>query len=79
MRGQLSAEMLILITVVLAIVAIAATQLIGTAKETGEQISESSSHMLNVTESAMYCGNICYSDEDCGGSCPTCGSDNKCA
>ena len=42
MRGQLSAEMMILIVVVLAIVAIAATQLIGSAKDAGEQIDTQS-------------------------------------
>jgi archaellum component FlaG (FlaF/FlaG flagellin family) len=41
MRGQLSAEMLILIVVVLAIVAIAASQLLNTAKQTAGNINES--------------------------------------
>ncbi len=58
MRGQLSAEMLILITVVLAIVAIAATQLLNTAQDTATSINKSSQ-----TVSGMV--TVCDEDGDC--------------
>ena len=77
MRGQLSAEMMILIVVVLAIVAIAATQLIGSAKDAGEQISTQSDDLYEKTSAAMKGseGDFCVDDEDClSESC----TDNKC-
>jgi len=79
MRGQLSAEMLILITVVLAIVAIAASQLLTTAKDTGEQISEQSSTLADRTGAAMKAGpgEFCVTAEDCREGLD-CGTDSKC-
>ena len=78
MRGQLSAEMLILITVVLAIVAIAASQLIGTAKDAGEHIENESEGLYTKTSEAMKgdAGDFCVDAEDClsGLSC----DENKC-
>ncbi len=77
MRGQLSAEMLILITVVLAIVAIAATQLMKSAKSAGEQVENQSQQLYERTSSAMKArsGEFCINNEDCqSGSC----QNNKC-
>ncbi len=77
MRGQLSAEMMILIVVVLAIVAIAATQLIGSAKDAGEQISTQSDALYTKTSEAMKGseGDFCVEAEDCLSEGCT---DNKC-
>ncbi|MEM2909045.1 MAG: class III signal peptide-containing protein [Candidatus Bilamarchaeaceae archaeon] len=58
MKGQLSAEMLILITVVLAIVAIAATQLMSTAKETATNINSTTQTLAQKTQ-------LCNVDSDC--------------
>jgi len=57
-KGQLSAEMLILIAVVLAIVAIAASQLLSKAKESAKTINESTSTILSQTIP-------CQSDSQC--------------
>lgn len=77
MRGQLSAEMLILITVVLAVIAIAAMQLMGTASDTGEKIDEQAEEMYERTSDAMKGkqGDFCTEDNDCINSCD---SDFKC-
>jgi Sec-independent protein translocase protein TatA len=72
MKGQLSAEMLILIVVVLAIVGIAATQLVGTAKDTGASIRNQTDRIDRLTTEAMksQSGEACVSDDDCiGGLC----------
>lgn len=72
MRGQLSAEMLILITVVLAIVAIAASQLLSGAKGAAEQIEEQSTSLEESTGAAMICGSACTDDSDCESPCEEC-------
>jgi uncharacterized protein (UPF0333 family) len=53
MRGQLSAEMLILITVVLAVVAIVAMQMIGTAEKTGATLGNQTDMLSQRTMEAM--------------------------
>ncbi|MBD3210367.1 class III signal peptide-containing protein [Candidatus Micrarchaeota archaeon] len=67
MKGQLSAEMLILIVVVLAVVAIASVQLIGTAKETSENIGKHTDRLNQLTSEAVKSpeGGFCTDDEDC--------------
>ena len=67
MKGQLSAEMLILIVVVLAVVAIAATQLMGSAKETSKNIQNQSNRINLMTSEAVKSaeGEYCMYDEDC--------------
>ncbi len=67
MKGQLSAEMLVLIVVVFSIVAIAAIQLVGTAKQTGADIQNQSHRLGNMTSEAIKSseGGYCISDEDC--------------
>ncbi len=71
-KGQLSAEMLILITVVLAIVAIAASQMLSSAKGAAEQIEEQGSALEESTSAAMICGNSCSDDGDCSEPCSEC-------
>lgn len=67
MRGQLSAEMLVLIVVVLAVVAIAAVQLVGAARETSENIEEGSEKLTEMTSEAIKSpeGGYCFDDDDC--------------
>jgi len=74
MKGQLSAEMLVLMVVVLAIVAIASMQLIGTAKGAGKQASSQSQDLLDRSSDAIksQSGEACQYDGDCdAGSCDT--------
>ena len=67
MKGQLSAEMLILVAVVLAIVAIAAFQLIGTAKDTSGNIQNQTNRINGLTDQAVKSneGSYCVSTTDC--------------
>lgn len=62
MKGQLSAEMLILIVVIIAIVAIAANQLINQSKNAAEQINKTSSSILEQSKT-------CTDSSNC--TCPT--------
>jgi len=66
-RGQLSAEMLILIVVVLAVVAIVAAQLIQTAQTGGEEIEEETGEIFEKMETATKgkAGDLCLEDSDC--------------
>ncbi len=67
MKGQLSAEMLILIAVVLAVVAIAASQMIGTAKSTSSNINNQTDHINQMATESVKSqkGGYCFSDDDC--------------
>ena len=67
MKGQLSAEMLILIVVVLAIVGIAAVQLMSTAKETGKNMQNQTERLNIMTAEAMKSreGEACAMNGDC--------------
>ncbi|MBU0527396.1 hypothetical protein KKE92_02860 [Candidatus Micrarchaeota archaeon] len=67
MKGQLSAEMLILMVVILAIVALASVQLIGSAKETSENIGSQSKKLNNMINDEIKSpeGGFCFEDEDC--------------
>lgn len=72
MKGQLSAEMLILMVVILAIVAVAAGQLIGSAKETSGNIGKQTDRLNTMINDEMKSpeGAFCFEDEECqGGSC----------
>ena len=63
-KGQLSAEMIILLLVILAIVAVVASNLLSTSKTAGETFSNKSQQMISNVN------NICITDEDCdGGKC----------
>jgi len=67
MKGQLSAEMLILIVVVLAVVAIVATQMINTAQKGSEKIESQSNSILEKTEVVVKAkkGDFCVEPKDC--------------
>jgi len=80
MKGQLSAEMLILIAVVIAVVAIAATRLISTAKTSSSQVANQSDTMLRTSEQAMKgkAGEPCVIDDNCDSGL-ICGDEGKCA
>lgn len=67
MKGQLSAEMLILIAVILAVVGIAASQMIGTAKSTSASIRNESDHINSLASEAIKSpeGGYCFEDDDC--------------
>ena len=65
MKGQLSAEMLILIAVVLAVVAIVAIQLLGTAKTTAGEVQNKAGTIMKVTDDAIKAseGQYCNTPE----------------
>jgi hypothetical protein len=67
MKGQLSAEMLILIVVVLAVVAIAAGQIMGTAKSASATIGNQTGRIgMMASESIKSAeGGFCIEDSDC--------------
>ena len=67
MKGQLSAEMLIMVVVVLAVVAIAATQLTGAAKDAGQGIGNQSERISRMATEGMKgeAGEYCILPEDC--------------
>ncbi len=67
MKGQLSAEMLILIAVILALVALVASQLMTTAEKTSTQINAQTDELLESTESYSKAkeGQFCVEDDDC--------------
>jgi uncharacterized protein (UPF0333 family) len=77
MKGQLSAEMLILVAVIIAVVAIAATQLIGSAKKSSTQAAQQADAVLARTENAMKApvGEFCSQDKDCKSNDCECPSD----
>ncbi len=67
MRGQMSAEMLILIVVVLALVAIVANQLLNTAEKSSEKIESQGQAILEKTDAAVKVktGGFCVKDIEC--------------
>ena len=67
MKGQLSAEMLIIIVVILAIVGIASVQLIGSARETSQNINLQTERLNELTKESIKSpeGGFCIDDEDC--------------
>ena len=79
MKGQLSAEMLILVVVIFAIVAVAAVQLVGTAKETSGNIQNQTEKLNTMAAEAIKSqeGGACITSDDCEGGL-TC-EDNRCA
>ena len=67
MKGQLSAEMLILIAVVLAVVAIVAIQILGSAKETSANVQNQTNKLNKITSESVKSdvGGYCFEDSDC--------------
>ena len=79
MKGQLSAEMLILIVVLLAVVALVASQLTKTTEKTGKSLEAQSNIIVERSEAAVKSkeGEFCSEDNQClSGSCNT--EDFKC-
>jgi hypothetical protein len=66
MRGQLSAEMLILIVVVLAVLAIVATQVLGVAEQGSERVGQQSERIFDrAANTRLSAGAACQQDDDC--------------
>ncbi len=67
MKGQLSAEMLILIVVVLAIVALVANQMLSTAEKGADKIDEQSDDLFSKTDEFTKAdeGEFCVENDDC--------------
>lgn len=67
MRGQLSAEMLILIVVVMAVVAIVSMQLLGSAKQTSANLGKQTDRLNEMTTESIKSeeGGFCITDDDC--------------
>lgn len=66
MKGQLSAEMLILIVVVLAVLAIVATQVLGIAQQGSEQVGKESKDIFQrAADTKLSEGSTCQEDEEC--------------
>ncbi len=76
-KGQLSAEMLLLIVVIIAIIGIAATQLLGSSKNASETIKNSSNLIVEDSSRSLLRGpgepcsvdNICESNRCLEGKC----------
>jgi len=66
MRGQVSAEMLILLAVVIAIVALAATYLMNIGEQAGEHVEAQSTELLEQTSVGKRAtGEVCEYDSQC--------------
>ena len=67
MKGQLSAEMLILIVVIMAVVGIAGVQLMSSAKETSNNIKNETNRINSMTADALksQAGEACMKNDDC--------------
>ena len=65
MKGQLSAEMLILIAVIIAVVAIAATRLISTAESSSKTVEKNSNDILEQSEKAIASNQYCDQYNSC--------------
>jgi uncharacterized protein (UPF0333 family) len=70
MKGQVSAEMLILLAVVIAIVALAASALMKTAEKSREAVEDRAQGVIDSTNGITNCGECTYSaDCDTGETC----------
>lgn len=72
MRGQLSAEMLILIAVVIAVVAIAASRLITTARNSSDNVGQQGGEISQMANQSLKgkSGDFCTEPTQClSGSC----------
>lgn len=78
MKGQVSAEMLIMLAVIVAVVAIAAAYLVGLGKDAGEKVQEGGQDILEGVEEASKgdTGDPCLEDDDCKSG--NCDSSNRC-
>ena len=64
MKGQVSAEMLILLAVVIAIVALAASALMNTAQQSSAAVTSRTQGVLDSTNNVANC-RACTYDADC--------------
>jgi uncharacterized protein (UPF0333 family) len=64
MKGQVSAEMLILLAVVIAIVALAASALMNTAQQSRDSVTSRTNDVLTNTNNVANC-RACTNDADC--------------
>lgn len=82
-KGQLSAEMLILLAVILAVVLLVASQLLKTANNASGKVDEKSQAVFEKSDAAIEAakgnaGDYCVADSDCKSS--VCGQpEGKCA
>lgn len=67
MKGQLSAEMLILIAVILAVVALVGYQLMSTAEKSAESVDAQTDQILQSSDQFTKAkeGEFCVEDDDC--------------
>lgn len=82
MRGQISAEMLVVLAVLIAIAVLVASQLLKTAGQATDKVEKSSEKVMEKTDSIIQgaCSKkdeSCFSDSDC---CEglKCSEDGKC-
>lgn len=73
MRGQLSAEMLIILVVILGVAVLVASVMLKSANKAADKVNAKTDAVLNATDSAALrgaSGEYCVSDADCqSGSC----------
>lgn len=77
MKGQLSAEMLILIVVILAVVALVSTQLFKTGQKLGTEIDSKTDTIVNESKACSYFGEYCSTRVLCCSGAGAC-NNNKC-
>ncbi|MBI5223564.1 hypothetical protein HY990_04020 [Candidatus Micrarchaeota archaeon] len=67
MKGQLSAEMMILIVVIISLIAIVAIQLLSSAKESSSNFQSQSDRLSNITSNAVRSDldGPCLENDDC--------------
>jgi len=76
MKGQISAEMLIILAIVIAVAVVLASQLMKTSKTMGQSIEESSSIISHQTES-LRVGMYCTDTQDCCANISNCNLECK--
>jgi len=65
MKGQISAEMLIILAIVLAVAVFLAVQLTGMTEKFGEKVDQTGK-ILDCQTANLIQGSYCYDDIDCG-------------
>ncbi|MCC7552206.1 class III signal peptide-containing protein [Candidatus Micrarchaeota archaeon] len=70
MKGQISAEMLIILAIVLAVAVFLAVQLMGMTEKFGDTINQTSK-VLDCQTAGLIQGSFCFDDVDCGDGNPS--------
>ncbi len=65
MKGQISAEMLIILAIVLAVAVFLAVQLMGMTEKFGENINQTGK-VLDCQTAGLIQGSFCFNVSDCG-------------